>query len=347
MKPRWKALSSLCVAAAAIVMVVKSTATRSGEISMPPAAATEWLNSLPQTATDLRGKVVVVQFWTFTCINWRRTLPYMRAWDAKYRDQGLIVIGVHTPEFDFEENVQNVRSELAEMHIDYPVAIDNQHAIWNAFHNVYWPALYLLDPRGHIRYRQFGEGEYARTEREIQKLLAESGGHPSTDLAAVAPLGAEVPADEGNLRSPESYVGYEMAERFASKGGAVPNRRHQYEVPKRLSLNEWALSGSWAIGKQAALLEEANGKIVYRFHARDLNLVMAPSAQDTPVRFRVLIDGRSPGAARGADIDEQGYGSVSEARMYQLIRQSGKIADREFEIEFLSSGVSAYDFTFG
>jgi thiol-disulfide isomerase/thioredoxin len=347
MKPSWKALASHCVAAAAIAMVVKSTPARGGDIAMPPAAETEWLNSPPQTATDLRGKVVVVQFWTFTCINWRRTLPYMRAWDAKYRDQGLIVIGVHTPEFDFEENVQNVRSELAEMHIDYPVAIDNQHAIWNAFHNVYWPALYLLDPHGHIRYRQFGEGEYARTEREIRKLLAESGGHPSSDLAVVAPLGAEVSADLENLRSPESYVGYETAERFASKGGSVPNRRHEYAVPNHLSLNEWALSGSWTIGRQAAVLDDANGKIVYRFHARDLNLVMAPSVLGTPVRFRVFIDGHSPGPANGADIDEQGYGTVSEARMYQLIRQSGKIADREFVIEFLSSGVSAYDFTFG
>ena len=347
MKPSWKELASLCVAAAAIAMVVESAPARSGDVAMPPDAATVWLNSPPQTATDLRRKVVVVQFWTYTCVNWRRTLPYMRAWEAKYRDQGLVVIGVHTPEFDFEENVQNVRYELGEMHIDYPVAIDNQHAIWNAFHNVYWPALYLLDPQGHIRYRRFGEGEYVRTEREIQKLLAESGRHPSSDVAMVAPLGAEVPADEGNLRSQESYVGYEMAERFASKGGAVPNRRHQYEVPKRLSLNEWALSGSWAIGRQAALLEEANGKIVYRFHARDLNLVMAPSALGAPVRFRVFIDGHSPGQANGVDIDEQGYGTVSEARMYQLIRQSGKIADREFVIEFLSSGVSAYDFTFG
>jgi thiol-disulfide isomerase/thioredoxin len=347
MKPSGKTVASLCAAAAAIAMVVKPTPARSGDIPMPPDAATEWLNSTPQTAADLRGKVVVVQFWTYTCINWRRTLPYIRAWNAKYRDQGLIVIGVHTPEFDFEEKVQNVRSELAEMHIDYPVAIDNQHAIWNAFHNVYWPALYLLDPQGHIRYRQFGEGEYARTEREIQKLLGASGGHPSSDLAVVAPLGAEVSADAGNLRSPESYVGYEMSERFASKGGAVPNRRHEYVAPNHLSLNEWALSGSWTIGRQAAVLDDANGKITYRFHARDVNLVMAPSVSGTPVRFRVLIDGHSPGPASGADIDEQGNGTVNEPRMYQLIRQSGKIADREFVIEFLSSGVSAYDFTFG
>jgi thiol-disulfide isomerase/thioredoxin len=347
MKLRWKALASLCVTSAAIAMAVKPTPARSADISMPPAAATEWLNSPPQTAMNLRGKVVVVQFWTYTCINWRRTLPYIRAWDAKYRGQGLVVIGVHTPEFDFEENVKNVRSELGEMHIEYPVAIDNQHAIWNAFHNVYWPALYLLDPRGHIRYRLFGEGEYARTEREIQKLLAEAGGHPSSDLAAVAPLGAEVPADERNLRSPESYVGYEMAERFASEGGAMPNRRHEYVAPNHLSLNEWALSGHWTIRRQAAVLDDANGKIVYRFRARDLNLVMAPSVLGTPVRFRVLIDGQSPGPASGADIDEHGYGTVNEARLYQLIRQSGRITDREFVIEFLSSGVSAYDFTFG
>jgi thiol-disulfide isomerase/thioredoxin len=347
MKPICNVLAALCVASATVAMAVGPASARSSELSMPADAATTWLNSPPQTATDLRGKVVVVQFWTYTCINWRRTLPYIRAWDAKYREQGLVVIGVHTPEFDFEQNVDNVRSALGEMHIDFPVAIDNEHTIWNAFHNVYWPALYLVDAKGHIRYRQFGEGEYARTEHEIQKLLAESGGHPSNNLAAVAPLGAEVPADLENLRSPESYVGYDMAERFASKGGAVPNRRHEYVAPNRLSLNEWALSGAWVIGRQAALLDDAKGKIVYRFRARDLNLVMAPSIRGTPVRFRVLIDGRSPGPASGADIDEQGYGTVSEARMYQLIRQSGTITDRECVIEFLSSGVSVYDFTFG
>jgi len=346
MKTSWKALASLCVASAAIAMAVKPTPARSGDITMPAAAATEWLNSAPLTAADLRGKVVVIQFWTYTCINWRRTLPYIRAWDAKYRAQGLVVIGVHTPEFDFEKNVDNVRSALGEMHIDYPVAIDNEHAIWNAFHNVFWPALYLIDAKGHIRYQQFGEGEYARTERQIQKLLAESGVHPSNNLAVVAPLGAEIPADLKNLRSPESYVGYEMAERFASKGGAVPNRQHEYVAPKHLSLNEWALSGSWAIRREAAVLDAANGKIVFRFHARDLNLIMAP-VSEAPVRFRVLIDGHSTGSSSGADIDEQGYGTVSGARMYQLIRQSEKIADREFVIEFLSSGVSVYDFTFG
>ena len=229
MKLSWKAFAPLCVAWAAIAMPPEPAPAKSDDISMPAAAATAWLNSPPQTAKDLRGKVVVVQFWTYTCINWRRTLPYIRAWDAKYREQGLVVIGVHTPEFDFEENVENVRSALREMHIGYPIAIDNQHAIWNAFHNVYWPALYLLDAQGHIRYRQFGEGEYARTEREIQKLLAESGGHPSNDLAVVAPLGAEVSADVANLRSPETYVGYEMAEKF------VP-RAEPYQV---VAMNTW------------------------------------------------------------------------------------------------------------
>ena len=347
MKPSRKALAPLCVASAAIAMAVQLTPARSGDISMPASAATEWLNSPPQSSTDLRGKVVVVQFWTYTCINWRRTLPYILAWDEKYRGQGLVVIGVHTPEFDFEQNVDNVRAALGEMHIDYPVAIDNEHAIWDAFHNVYWPALYLIDAKGHIRYQQFGEGEYERTEREIQKLLAESGGHPANNLAVVVPLGAEIPADLKNLRSPESYVGYEMAERFASKGGAVPNRQHEYVAPKQLSLNEWALSGSWTIQRQAAVLNDANGKIVFRFHARDLNLIVAPSVPGTTIRFRVLIDGHSPGSSHGADIDEEGAGAISEARMYQMIRQSGKIADRELVVEFLSSGVSVYDFTFG
>jgi thiol-disulfide isomerase/thioredoxin len=331
----------------ALAIVAKLAPARSGDISMPPAAATEWLNSPTQSAPDLRGKVVIVQFWTYTCINWRRTLPYIRAWEAKYRGQGLVVIGVHTPEFDFEENVDNVRSALKEMHIDYPIAIDNQREIWNAFHNIYWPALYLLDAQGHIRYQQFGEGEYARTEREMQKMLAESSGLPSRDLVVVAPLGAEIPADVANLRSPESYVGYEMAERFASKGGAVRNRQHEYVAPRHLSLNEWALSGSWTIQRQAAVLGDSNGKVVYRFRARDLNLIMAPAVPGTPVRFRVFIDNHSPGTASGADIDEQGYGTVGGARMYQLIRQPGKIADREVVIEFLSSGVSVYDFTFG
>lgn len=308
---------------------------------------TVWLNVSLPGAVDTGGKVVVVQFWTYTCINWRRTLPYVRAWFTKYRDQGFLVIGVHTPEFDFEENIDNVRAQIGAMQIAYPIAIDNGHTIWNEFHNSYWPALYLIDAKGHVRYQQFGEGEYAATEREIQKLLNESGQHLSSDLVSVAPAGPEIPADLTTLRSPETYVGYETAERFTSTGGVVANHRHRYTAPTHPSLNEWALSGTWSIQKQAAVLDEAMGKIIYRFHARDLNLVMAPPSDRTEVRFRVLIDGQVPRSMRGADIDESGYGMVKESRMYQLIRQTEKIGEREFVIEFLGPGVQVYDFTFG
>ena len=332
---------------ASLMAALSMSASASGATSLPVGGATAWLNVPTQTAPELRGKVVLVQFWTYTCVNWRRTLPYVRAWSAKYHDQNLVVIGVHTPEFDFEENLGNVRAALKEMHIDYPVAVDSQRVIWDAFHNVYWPALYLIDTRGKIRYQQFGEGEYSRTEREIQKLLAESGSHPPSDLAAVSPVGGEVPADLASMRSPETYLGLEMGERFASKGGAVPNRPHEYSFPKKLALNEWALSGSWSVKGQAAFLNGANGKIAYRFHARDLNLIMAPPAGELHVRFRVLINGQPPGSAHGEDIDEQGYGSVSTPRMYQLIRQPAGIADREAVIEFVDPGAAVYDFTFG
>jgi thiol-disulfide isomerase/thioredoxin len=331
-----------------ILAALSLSAVALGADSMPPVGgATAWLNVPTQSAPDLRGKVMVVQFWTYTCVNWRRTLPYMRAWSAKYRDQNLVVVGVHTPEFDFEGNADNVRTALKEMHIDYPIAVDSQHAIWDAFHNVYWPALYLIDSRGKIRYRHFGEGEYAHTEREIQKLLSESGTHPASDLAVVTPVGAEIPADLATLKSPETYVGLEMGERFASRGGTVPDGLHEYLIPKHLALNEWALSGSWSFGRQAASLAKSEGKIVYRFHARDLNLIMAPPKGGSQVRFHVLIDGQPPGAAHGEDIDEQGYGSVIGLRMYQLIRQPGPIVDREATIEFLEPGVAVYDFTFG
>ena len=337
------------VRAFASLMAAFSMSTSAlGATSTPPiGGATAWLNVPAQGTPELRGKVILIQFWTYTCVNWRRTLPYVRAWSARYRDQNLLVIGVHTPEFDFEENLDNVRAALKEMHIDYPIAVDSRRVIWDAFHNVYWPALYLIDARGKIRYSQFGEGEYAHTEREIQKLLAESGSHPASDLAAVSPLGGEVPADLAGLRSPETYVGLDMGERFASKGGAVPNRPHVYLFPKSLALNEWALSGSWSIKGQAAFLNSANGKIAYRFHARDLNVIMAPPAGGAHVSFRVLIDGQAPGSAHGEDIDEQGYGSVREPRMFQLIRQPGGIADREAVIEFVDPGAALYDFTFG
>jgi thiol-disulfide isomerase/thioredoxin len=310
--------------------------------------ATGWLNSQPLTQADLRGKVVLIDFWTYTCVNWRRTLPYVRAWADKYKDQGLVVIGVHTPEFSFERDVGNIRQAVTTMRIDYPVAIDSDYAIWSAFNNDYWPALYLIDAQGRIRHHHFGEGGYEQPEKIIQQLLAENGSHGvGQQLVSVQPEGAEVGADLTALKSPESYIGYQQARNFASAGGAASDQRRDYLAPKRLNLNHWALSGNWTVGKEAALLNSANGRIVYRFHARDLNLVIGPEMRGTSVRFRVLIDGRAPGSSHGADVDEQGNGIVTEQRLYQLIRQSQPIADRLFEIEFLDAGVQAFDFTFG
>jgi thiol-disulfide isomerase/thioredoxin len=311
-------------------------------------SATEWLNSQPLTAPGLRGKVVLIDFWTYTCINWLRTLPYVRAWAEKYKDRGLVMIGVHTPEFAFEHNVENVRRAAKEMKVDYPIAIDNDYAIWRAFKNEYWPALYFVDAHGNIRHHQFGEGEYDQSERIVQQLLVEAGiagiGH---ELVSVDARGAEAAADWGSLQSPENYVGYERTENFASPGGAVSDKRRVYAAPARLRLNQWALSGDWTVGKQATVLNKASGRIVYRFHARDLHLVMGPAARGTSVRFRVLIDAQPPGAAHGIDVDDQGKGTVTEQRLYQLIRQPKPIADRQFEIEFLDSGVEAFAFTFG
>jgi len=320
-----------------------------GEGDLPPfGGATGWLNSPPLDAAALRGKVVVVEFWTYTCINWLRTLPYVRAWAAKYRDQGLVVIGVHAPEFEFEKDSGNVRQAVGEIGIDYPVAIDSDHAVWRAFDNHYWPALYFVDARGRIRHHQFGEGEYGRSERIIQALLAEAGHQGiGRELVSVEGRGAEAAADERSLRSPETYVGYERALNFASPGDAVADGPHVYSVPARLMLNHWALLGDWTMGGQATRLNRAGGRIAYRFHARDLHLVMSPPAPGKSVRFRVLIDGRAPGAAHGIDVDAQGNGMMAEPRMYQLIRQPKPIADRLFEIEFLDPGVAAYVFTFG
>jgi thiol-disulfide isomerase/thioredoxin len=310
--------------------------------------ATEWLNSPPLTSAGLRGKVVLVDIWTYTCINWLRTLPYVRAWAAKYKDQGLVVIGVHSPEFSFEKDIANVRRSAKQMMVDYPIAVDSDHAIWRAFNNEYWPALYLIDAKGHIRYHQFGEGEYERSERAIQQLLAEAGaGNVGREPASVDARGLEVAADWPDLKSPENYVGYERTENFASPGGAVLDKPHVYAVPAQLKLNRWALSGDWTVEKEYTMLNKANGRITYRFHARDLHLVMGPAVRGTSVRFRVLIDGHPPGAAHGIDVDEQGNGTVTEQRLYQLIRQPKPIADREFEIEFLDSGVEAFAFTFG
>jgi thiol-disulfide isomerase/thioredoxin len=310
--------------------------------------ATGWLNSPPLTAADLRGKIILVNFWTYTCINWLRQLPYLRAWAEKYADHRLVVVGVHTPEFPFEHDLGNVRRAVADMRIDYPVAIDNDYAVWSAFANHYWPALYFADEQGRIRHHHFGEGEYQQSEMVIQQLLVEAGttdhGH---ELVSVDARGAEAPADWAHLRSAENYTGYERTENFASPGGAVPGKPHAYEVPAELGRNDWALSGDWTMEDQAATLNEAGGQIAYRFHARDLHLVMGPAAPGTSVRFHVRVDGQPPGAAHGADVDEEGNGTVTEQRLHQLIRQPGRVTDRTFEITFLDPGAQAYAFTFG
>jgi thiol-disulfide isomerase/thioredoxin len=310
--------------------------------------ATQWLNSQPLTAAGLRGKVVLVDFWTYSCINWRRSLPYVRAWAEKYKTQGLVVIGVHSPEFAFEKDIDNVRRAARDMRVDYPIAVDSDHAVWRALKNQYWPALYVVDAQGRIRYHQFGEGEYEQSERIIQQLLSEAGATGvGQDLVSVDGRGAEAAADLGNLKSPENYVGYERTENFASRGGAELDKPHVYAAPAKLKLNHWALSGDWTVAKNLTALNKPNGRIAYRFHSRDLHLVMGPATRGASVRFRVLIDGQAPGAAHGIDIDDQGNGTVTEQRLYQLIRQQKPIADRQFEIEFLDSGVEAFAFTFG
>jgi Thioredoxin like C-terminal domain/AhpC/TSA family len=324
-------------------------AALSVEGEVPPlSGATGWLNSPPLTPAELRGNVVVINFCTYTCINWLRQLPYVRAWAERYKDHGLVTIGAHTPEFSFEHDVDNVRRAVQEMRLEYPIAIDSDYAIWQAFDNAYWPALYFVDAEGHIRHHHFGEGAYEESEMVIQRLLTGAGqsgvGH---DLVSVDASGIEAAADWGSLKSPENYVGYERTENFASPGGAVPNQPQVYSAPDQLRLNQWALAGDWTVGREATRLNDADGSIVYRFHARDLNLVMGPAAKGTFARFRVLVDGQRPGVARGGDVDEQGNGTVSEQRLYQLVRQPGPIADSTFEIAFLDAGVEAYAFTFG
>jgi thiol-disulfide isomerase/thioredoxin len=310
--------------------------------------ATGWLNSPPLTTDGLRGKVVLVNFWTYTCINWLRQLPYVRAWAGKYAAQGLVVIGVHTPEFSFEHNLDNVRRAVQDMRVDYPVAIDNDYAVWSAFDNHYWPALYFADAQGRIRHHHFGEGEYQQSEMVIQMLLAEGGSaDPGHDLVSVEALGLEAAADWAVLRSPENYTGYGRTEGFASPGGVVPGKSHLYTVPVGLRLNEWALEGDWTVEQEAATLNTAGGKIACRFQARDVNMVLGPTAPGTSVRFRVLIDGQPAGTDHGTDADEQGSGTLTGQRVYQLVRQHGPVTERTFEITFLDPGAAAYSFTFG
>jgi thiol-disulfide isomerase/thioredoxin len=311
-------------------------------------AATAWINSRPISTQDLRGKVVLIDFWTYTCINWRRTVPYLRAWVERYGSSGLVLIGVHSPEFVFERDLDNVRQSVKDIGVEYPVAVDTDFAIWNAFGNQYWPALYVFDSRGRLRHQQFGEDRYEDAERVIRQLLEEAG-HGGLDPRplVVDGRGAEKPADWRHLRSGENYLGRARTLNFASPGGIVPGGSHRYAVPARMSINSWALSGTWTIDEDRAVVGDAGGRIAYRFHARDLHLVMAPVTRGNAVRFRVFLDGKPPGTSHGLDIDEEGHGTLSDQRMYQLIRQPDRIDDHLFEIEFLEPGAAAFSFTFG
>src|ERR1700733_1296761 len=319
------------------------------EGSLPSlAGAVEWLNSPPLTPAELKGKVVLVDFWTYSCINCLRSIPYVRAWADKYKDQGLVVIGVHAPEFAFEKNIGNVKQAVAKLRIGYPVAVDNDYAIWRAFSNEYWPADYFIDANGKIRHHFFGEGDYAESEKVIQQLLAESGkGNLPAGMVSVSATGAEAASDEADVKSPETYIGFARSENFASPGGAVGDTPHLYSTGDLSHLNDWGLSGDWTIGGQSASLNKTDGAIAFRFHARDLHLVLGPGADGKPVRFRVTIDGAAPGESHGADTNADGEGVVTDHRLYQLVRQSGPVMDRTFTIQFLDPDVQAYAFTFG
>ena len=310
--------------------------------------ATEWLNSPPLDAEGLRGKVVVVDFCTYTCINWLRSLPYVRAWAQAYEDRGLVVIGVHTPEFSFEHDVENVRRALKEMEVTYAVVVDNDYAVWDAFANNYWPALYFIDAEGRIRHHRFGEGDYEGSEIIIQQLLRDAGAEDVSDeLAPVDARGPEVAADWENLESPEAYLGSRRAQNFDSSERSGWGEHRSDEATRPLRRNHWTLSGNWTMTPEAVILNEPNGRITFRFHARDVHLVMGPAAREMPVPFRVSIDGEPPGLSGGSDVDQDGSGLLGEQRMYQLIRQQGLIDDRTFEIEFLDRGAEAFVFTFG
>lgn len=332
------------------------TPSRTGSRTLPIegelpslAGASSWLNSAPLTPQALRGKVVLIDFWTYSCINCLRSLPFVKAWYAKYRDHGLVVIGVHAPEFAFEKDPANVRRAVRELGIAYPVALDNDYSIWQAFDNQYWPAHYFIDAMGRIRGHHFGEGDYDGTERTIRELLVEAGMHglPPVDAGPIAATGVEAAADESDMQSPETYVGYERAANFSSPSGFSQDRPAGYAAPGVLKLNQWALAGTWTVGKERAVLNRAPGKIVFRFYARDLHLVLGPAPDDKPVRFRVQLNGAPPGLDHGVDIDSAGNGVVREQRLYQLIRQSTDVQEQTFTIEFLDAGVQAYSFTFG
>ena len=303
--------------------------------------ATGWLNSEPLSPDGLRGQVVLVNFWTLTCINWLRQEPFVRAWSQAYQDDGLVVIGVHTPEFSFEHEIDLVRQATKEREIDYPVAVDNDYGIWSAFDNNYWPALYFVDREGIIRDQHFGEGRYEESERVIQDLLG-----VERELVPVVGLGVEAEADWNNLRTPETYLGYGRGERFASPDGAEPNQVRTYELPERLRSNQWAFAGAWTIGRENVVLDQAGGSIAFRFDARDAHLVLSPGGHG-PIPFRVLVDGEPPGPSHGVDVDEDGNGVLRDGRLYQLVREHDKVGERTLEITFLEPGAEAYAFTFG
>jgi thiol-disulfide isomerase/thioredoxin len=303
--------------------------------------ASGWLNSAPLDPAELRGRIVLVDFWTLTCINWLRTEPYVRAWSQAYRDDGLLVIGVHTPEFTFEHDLDLVRTAAEQRSIDYPIAADNDYAVWDAFANQYWPALYFVDAEGIIRDQHFGEGRYEQSERVIQQLLG-----VERDLVSVEGIGAEAQADWDHLRTPETYLGYARSENLASPGRAAFDQRGAYALPERLPLNHWALAGDWTIGREKVVLDQAGGSIAYRFHARDAHLVLRAGTRD-PIPFRISLDGEAPGASHGVDVAQDGTGVLREGRLYQLVRQYDAVRERTLQITFLEPGAEAYVFTFG
>jgi thiol-disulfide isomerase/thioredoxin len=310
--------------------------------------AVAWLNSAPLSRKSLRGKVVLVNFWTYSCINSLRPLPYVKSWAAKYQDAGLVVMGVHTPEFSFEKERANVEQALRDLKVTYPVPMDSDYRIWQAFHNEYWPAFYLIDGKGRIRYHRFGEGEYSESERAIQELLKENGATGlNGSTVNVSADGVEAAPGNATAQSPETYIGYRRAEHFAPPERLAHDSRQTYNPPARLSLDQWGLSGLWNVGAESAELQAAPGKIVFRFQGRDLHLVLGPTKDGKPARFRVKLDGERPGGDCGTDSAPQGTGEVREPRLYQLIRQRGQVRDRNFEIEFLDPGVQAFVFTFG
>jgi cytochrome c biogenesis protein CcdA/thiol-disulfide isomerase/thioredoxin len=313
------------------------------------AGATAWLNSPALSAEELRGKVVLVDFWTYSCINCLRALPYIKTWYAKYKDHGLVVIGVHAPEFAFEKDPANVKRAVSQLGVTYPVALDNNYAIWQAFNNQYWPAHYFIDAAGHIRSHHFGEGNYEESEQTIRQLLAQGGytNLPPPGMESFVAVGLQAPPDEAHDQSPETYIGYARAQNFRSPGGLIHDQLQTYVAPPSLDLNQWALGGTWLVDNEKAASSKGSGKIVFRFYARDLHLVLGPGPDGKPIRFRVQLDGSAPGANHGEDTDANGAGVIKEQRLYQLIRQSAGVGEHVFSIEFLDPGVQAYSFTFG